>query len=1384
MHDEAARKLIQDTFNQPYDLGRFRTFIRELMKGYDERGTSAIVPDSFEDSIKSVYRIGTVKDEFDNEIDLLAVTLAKDTSLERARTMQRNFLARHLSKRNKEAALVAFVAPGDGSWRFSLVRRELSLTKSLKGKTKALQNFSPARRFSFLVGSGEKTHTVKRQILKFLTTDDRPSLRKLEEAFNIETVTDEFFEEYRELFNKANDAIAYYLKNNKKIADHFKERDIDGPDFAKRLLGQIVFLYFLQKKGWLGVPRGKKWGEGSRTFLRDLYEKSKAEKSNFFNNYLEPLFYEALNRDHSDEDHYHELFKSRIPFLNGGLFEPYHNYDWIGHDIELPNTLFSELGHSLFGEDGVGILDVFDRYNFTVAEDEPLEREVAIDPEMLGKVFERLLPVKERGKLGTFYTPREIVHYMCQESLIAYLSGKFPVLNKDELEDFIRYGDLLLEHDAKVLRDGPTDTYKDVFLGQTLRDRLQDIDDALRTVKVCDPAIGSGAFPVGMMSEIVRARKVLALHMRKSDGLGYELKRQTIQDCLYGVDLDPGAIEIAKLRLWLSLVVDEDSFDDIQALPNLDYKIMQGNSLLQTFEGIKLFDDSVLKTHDNAIRRKKQLQAELDTLQTTFMTLRGSTTFAMSPKQKQAIEKDIKKKKDEIAALETSSSDKSLPLLADQSRAVELAEQLKALHADFFRSARPAEKKKLKAAIEELEWRLLETSMRETHQNRADSQLSKIKELQRANVKPYFLWKLHFNEVFSGEQDGFDIVIANPPYVSIEKFSGTYEQDEWKKDFSVFSARGDIYCLFYEQGFRILKPSGILCFIASNKFFRAGYGNKLRTYLATNVVIKSIIDFGELPVFEAGVDPSIILSQNALPNNDNKFLVATIKNKEDIRDLRPALQKLQQDRLQTSLGESVWSFESSEKEEILSKIKKNSTTLSAYISGKIISGIKTGFNEAFVIDEETKNRLIKEDKKSAELIKPWVRGRDIIRWGFESSNLYIIAIPYQFNSQISKYTAIYNHLQKFEKQLRARGQCEGKPSSPGSEQHHWVELDNNPGQDYFQKLANEKIIYAEIAKYMRACLDSTGSYPDMTNFVIPTGDLYVLSILNSKVIDWVSRMTLQTLGDPWNGGRLRFKKQYVSLFPIPDADQITKDRIILIAKEIALKVKDNPEFDIATLEKTIDSEVYKLYGLTTDEISIIESALGAQNFVSETDNVGDEEEAQAAPALHIDLSTLPDGAWARTDGEDIAFATHAQLATIIKLLAEPMPVSQVRLATLYALEPHYMTKRLSGAARTTWLRLVGSDAAPRTGNIAAFAPRIDAAWGRAETQLIAGDVIAVNQTAKTWSAGAAANNYPTQGTWQEGRAYFVLNALKNISFDDATADLAAEDQNWIAANAA
>jgi hypothetical protein len=868
MHESAAKMLIEETFNQPYSHDRFRKFIHELTKSYDDLNTTGQIPDNFKDSIKSVFSIGKFVDADRNEIDILAVTLAKETSLDRARTLQRNFIARHLSVRQKEAALVAFVAPDEGSWRFSLVRRETGITLNMQGRARATTDFSPARRFSFLVGKGERTHTVKRQLVKFLTTDDKPTLKRLESAFNIETVTDEFFEEYRELFNRVNETIETYLKANADIRAHFIEKDIEAADFTKRLLGQIVFLYFLQKKGWMGVSRNSKWGEGSRTFLRDLYKKAKAENKNFFDKYLKHLFYEALNRDHSDNDHYHSLFDSRIPFLNGGLFEPYHDYDWSKKDIELPDSLFQNPGSSLFGDDGNGILDVFDRYNFTVAEDEPLEREVAIDPEMLGKVFENLLEVKDRKAKGTYYTPRDIVHYMCQESLIACLSSKCPALDKGELEDFIRYGDLMLEHDAKVLT-APTPTYKDCILGDTIRENPAAMDEALKTVKICDPAIGSGAFPVGMMTEIVRARKVLALHLGHKETT-YDLKRQTIQECLYGVDLDPGAIEIAKLRLWLSLVVNEDDFNEIQALPNLDYKIMQGNSLLQTFKGIKLFDDTLLRAHDNTIRRRKQLEGDMRELQAQLMAILTRSS-ATNPADKKGLEKAIQKKQRDIDALSApDTADKTAaPLLDAQDGAKGLAEQLKDLHTRFFTTASAKEKKALRGKIEGLEMRLIETSLQELHRERAEPMLEKIRAMQRRNVKPYFLWKLHFSEVFSGENGGFDIVIANPPYAaSFDDFTKTILSDLYPEVPDYESAN-----YFERKGREICSENGYLCYIIPNTFLINMNGKKYRERILSDWNIQSFVNLSNFNVFEAANVRNCIIFYQKHANKNQAYLL-------------------------------------------------------------------------------------------------------------------------------------------------------------------------------------------------------------------------------------------------------------------------------------------------------------------------------------------------------------------------------------------------------------------------------------------------------------------------------------------------------------------------------
>ncbi|MCG3204912.1 MAG: hypothetical protein KCHDKBKB_01629 [Elusimicrobia bacterium] len=585
MNSQQARALVTDTFPQPFDKGRFRQFAVNLLNHIDESKAQAwnttYVKDAFKDHVKGYERLGTYTSPDDEKLDVLIVHLTAESKLGRARTAIRNFVADHLKTRDsKEAALVAFVSPTEKQWRFSYVKMEYAAVAQDDGKVGVKTKLTPARRSSYIVGEGESCHTAQTRFLDLLQdTENHPMLAQIEDAFSVEAVTKEFFEQYKALFLDLADEIEVLMKRDKTIRDEFASKNVSTADFAKKLMGQIVFLYFLQKKGWLGVSKGCDWGDGPHNFLRHLLDGKFGPHKNFFNDILEPLFYDTLATDRG-HDAWCKTLNCRIPFLNGGLFEPLAGYDWQKTDIAIPNSLFANTKTTKAGDIGTGILDVFDRYNFTVNEAEPLEKEVAIDPEMLGKVFENLLGVKERKSKGSFYTPREIVHYMCQESLINYIDTAVnteQIIPRTDIETFIRSGDQASHYEAARV-EGTGYARK---LPKTIETHSRLLDDKLADITVCDPAIGSGAFPVGMMQEIVRARSTLTpyfndVHERTS----YHFKRHAIQNCLYGVDIDPGAVEIAKLRLWLSLVVDEDDVKQIKPLPNLDYKIVAGNSLL------------------------------------------------------------------------------------------------------------------------------------------------------------------------------------------------------------------------------------------------------------------------------------------------------------------------------------------------------------------------------------------------------------------------------------------------------------------------------------------------------------------------------------------------------------------------------------------------------------------------------------------------------------------------------------------------------------------------------------------------------------------------------------------------------------------------------------
>ncbi len=609
MDKQQAQQIIRDTFENPFNKSGFAGFIKNLLNRIDEAPFTYqgnYIPDAYKQYIKTLERIGKFSDG-ENRIDILVITLQKATSLERARTMQRNFIAWYLNGSRggvmKDAALAAFVSPDAADWRFSLIKMDYKFEKSKTGRMKVKEEFTPARRWSFLVGANEKSHTAQSQMKKILADDEHnPTLAELEQAFDIETVTKEFFREYRNLFLRTKEELDKVVKKDLKIKAEFDDKGVDTVNFAKKLLGQIIFLYFLQKKGWFGVGRDDDWGAGSKNFLRELFDKKHGDYSNFFNDILEPLFYEALRRDRSDDDGYYSRFDCKIPFLNGGLFDPIGNYDWVRTDIIIPDKLFSNTRKTKEGDTGDGILDIFDRYNFTVKEDEPLEKEVAIDPELLGKAYEKFNAIrpdnfdefkkalksgktgeenKFNKKFGVYYTPREIVHYMCQQSLINYLATELDAkANKEDIESLIHIGDQVSENEARVLSKGKeTKTYSHK-LPESIRKNATLIDLKLADITVCDPAVGSGAFPVVMMSEIVKTRNVLSVFLNDKERTTYDFKRRCIEHSLYGVDIDPGSVEIAKLRLWLSLMVDEDDIKNIKPLPNLNYKIVCGNSLL------------------------------------------------------------------------------------------------------------------------------------------------------------------------------------------------------------------------------------------------------------------------------------------------------------------------------------------------------------------------------------------------------------------------------------------------------------------------------------------------------------------------------------------------------------------------------------------------------------------------------------------------------------------------------------------------------------------------------------------------------------------------------------------------------------------------------------
>ncbi len=1159
MNNQQAQQLIKDTFETTFDKGRFSGFVRNLLNHIEDAPFTYqgnYIPEKFRQYIKTLERIGKYNDG-EHTLDILIITLQKETSLERARTMQRNFIAWYLNGSRggemKDSALVAYVSPDYVDWRFSLVKMDYKFEKTKTGKMKVKEEFTPARRWSFLVGVNEKSHTAQSRLVKILADDEQaPTLAELEEAFNIETVTKEFFLKYRELFLRTKEALDKVVKKHPNVKADFDAKGVDTVNFAKKLLGQIVFLYFLQKKGWFGVGRDDAWGTGSKQFLRELFSGRHGNYQNFFNDILEPLFYEALRINRSHDDDYYSRFNCKIPFLNGGLFDPICNYDWVYTDIHLPNDLFSNTRKTNEGDIGDGILDVFDRYNFTVREDEPLEKEVAIDPELLGKAYEKFNAIRpdnfgeftnalksgKKGeenkfnkKFGVYYTPREIVHYMCKQSLINYLATRSEEakletpISKQDIEDLIEVGEMITEHEATALikeqsiKNGiQKSTEYTALLSDGIRDNAKHIDDWLADITVCDPAAGSGAFPVGMMNEIVRARNVLSVFLNNQERSDYEFKRRCIEHSLYGVDIDPGAVEIAKLRLWLSLVVDEEDIKNIKPLPNLDYKIMQGNSIIELLSSEMSGPTDYNRT--KLVQNLKQAKGELFDI--TNPTRKENKRSEINKLIRDLIEYDRKKQierlKDKITAIKS-----QLKLFEDAKKQKEEEEKV----------------------------------------NKITAKISEIDDLEFPGPSEHFEWHINFSDIFQ-DKGGFDVVIANPPYVRADsgpEYLAFRKKLEESKTYKTLYEKWDLMVPFIERGLNIANPKGALIYIVSNAICTSKYAFKLLDLIQEECFTHSINYFEEMSVFEAGVVPVVLHIGKTKGESITRKIVhrGSFENMVNVTEIESKKFK--------SLGRNAFRKE------------YNPVTLKAQVVDLgdicyISYGLRPNSDERFWKGEFTTKDVV-STKKSKIFCIPFVEGKDLdyyrikrlryLEWNTDR-------VPYKIARQT------FPELYLPPKIIRGRMNpgvydCKETVCSANAivlkSLHDLGGIDNRSLQNFFKKHEKNRKYLQELSK----------------DFDLK----YLLSILNSRYAFYYL-----------NNIRRHKQKNYfypddLKKLPIREIsleDQkpfiIIVDRILTITKSEDYLQNSQKQARVKELEREIDQMIYQLYGLTEEEICIVE----------------------------------------------------------------------------------------------------------------------------------------------------------------------------------------------------
>lgn len=867
-------------------------------------------------------------------------------------------------------------------------------------------------------------------------------------AFDVEKVTKRFYQDYADVFHQFEATVR-------------SVSDLQGDElrmFTQSLFNRLMFLRFIERKGWLNFP-----GQTGSRYLATLAAAGGIGKRSLYTSRLAPLFFQGLAEDGKQKS---EAYGD-VPHLNGGLFEKSPLDDKVK---DIPDEAFAPiLGQT---SQGAGL---FYRYNFTVEESTPLDIEVAVDPEMLGKVFEEL--VTGRHESGSYYTPRPVVAFMCREAL------------KGHLADRTKAPESAI---AKLVDDHVIEGLSEAHVKPIL--------DALDNLKAVDPACGSGAYLLGLLQELIAIRRVLQNEkLLKDPSFLYNLKLHIISHNLYGVDIDPFATEIAKLRLWLSLAVEAAT---PLPLPNLDFKIETGDAVSgpDPSDMPDLFQLELNARADALVKKKNQ-----------FLQANG--------KRKEKLRQEI---------------------IAAQNLIRERLEQ--------------------RVGTGIIDWRVQFAEVFAKLSSQGHTMKGEFTFMADAHDQHALVIPGQSNRTTIG--GGFDIVLANPPYVRHELIKALKPtlKNVYKK---LFASTADLYVFFYLRGLQLLAPGGMLVYISSNKWFRAGYGEKLRAHIAKTTTVQTIVDFHDLPVFEAIAYPVIFIASKQLPTDDH---TATLAEPPDLEPPYPVVKqvvaKYGHRMPKTALGrDGTWhlatTLDTAHHLDMLSR----GVTVGEYIGNNIYYGIKTGLSQAFILNRGTRDELIATHSKSSEIVKPLVAGKDIKKWHAETKNRYLIVT--QIGTKIDKYPAVKAHLNQFKDKLERRV----------DQGNHWWEL---RACAYYAVFERPHIIYQKFQVKPAFALAPAGSYAIDSAYVVGSDDRYLLGVLNSTIF-WETQIK-RTCSLLQGGYQLMYS--YFERCIIPNASDA--DRLAIAA--LAQKCLDARGEGCEVWEKEIDDRVAALYGIDPKDI--------------------------------------------------------------------------------------------------------------------------------------------------------------------------------------------------------